>query len=112
VECNGPGRSPQDPEEPLGSVELIWARVRPSCSGLRRFTPRESGGGAMSCGLKVDSPRVRQSPEKEENGPVAHTCNPSYSGGREQEDHNLKPAWANSSQDPAVAQDVGPEFKP
>jgi hypothetical protein len=31
---------------------------------------------------------------------VAHTCNPSYSGGREQEDHDLKPAWANSSQDP------------
>jgi hypothetical protein len=27
---------------------------------------------------------------------VAHTCNPSYSGGRDQEDHSLKPAWANS----------------
>jgi hypothetical protein len=26
---------------------------------------------------------------------VAHTCNPSYSGGRAQEDHGLKPAWAN-----------------
>jgi hypothetical protein len=23
---------------------------------------------------------------------VAHTCNPSYSGGRDQEDHGLKPA--------------------
>jgi hypothetical protein len=23
---------------------------------------------------------------------VAHACNPSYSGGRDQEDHNLKPA--------------------
>jgi hypothetical protein len=31
---------------------------------------------------------------------VAHTCNPSYSGGRDQEDHNLKPVWANNSQDP------------
>jgi hypothetical protein len=29
---------------------------------------------------------------------VAHACNPSYSGGRDQED--LKPVWANSSQDP------------
>jgi hypothetical protein len=29
---------------------------------------------------------------------VAHTCNPSYSGGRHQEDHGSKPA--NSSQDP------------
>jgi hypothetical protein len=24
--------------------------------------------------------------------PVAHACNPSYSGGRDQEDHGLKPA--------------------
>jgi hypothetical protein len=29
--------------------------------------------------------------------PVAHACNPSYSGGRNQEDCSLKPAWANSS---------------
>jgi hypothetical protein len=33
-------------------------------------------------------------------GPVPHTCNPSYSGGREQEDGGSKPAWANSLQDP------------
>jgi hypothetical protein len=31
---------------------------------------------------------------------VAHTCNASYSGGRDQEDHDSKPAQANSSQDP------------
>jgi hypothetical protein len=31
---------------------------------------------------------------------VAHTCNSSYAGGSNQEDHGLKPAWAsNSSQD-------------
>jgi hypothetical protein len=30
---------------------------------------------------------------------VAHTCNPSYSGGRDQEDQGSKPALANSSQD-------------
>jgi hypothetical protein len=28
--------------------------------------------------------------------PVAHVCNPSYSGGRDQEVHSLKPVWANS----------------
>jgi hypothetical protein len=28
---------------------------------------------------------------------VAHACNPSYSGGRDQEDRSSKPAWANSS---------------
>jgi hypothetical protein len=31
---------------------------------------------------------------------VAHTCNPSYSGGRDQEDLGWKPPWANSWQDP------------
>jgi hypothetical protein len=29
--------------------------------------------------------------------PVAHSCNPSYSGGRDQEDCVSKAAWANSS---------------
>jgi hypothetical protein len=54
---------------------------------------------------------------------VAHTCNPCYSGGRDQEDHGSKPAWVNSLKDPilktpsqkkagGVAQGVGPEFKP
>jgi hypothetical protein len=54
---------------------------------------------------------------------VAHACNPSYSGGRDQEDGGLKPAQANSLQDPiskipitkragGVAQGEGPEFKP
>jgi hypothetical protein len=58
---------------------------------------------------------------------VAHTCNPSYSGGRDQEDQGSKPAQVNSSQDPiskipitkksrgsagGVAWGIGPEFKP
>jgi hypothetical protein len=30
---------------------------------------------------------------------VAHTCNPSYSGGRDQEDLGSKPTKANSSRD-------------
>jgi hypothetical protein len=33
---------------------------------------------------------------------VAHTCNPSYSGGRDQEDHCSKLAWANSLRDPIL----------
>jgi hypothetical protein len=32
--------------------------------------------------------------------PVAHACNPSYSEGRDQEDHGWKPPRASSSQDP------------
>jgi hypothetical protein len=56
-------------------------------------------------------------------GTGGSACNPSYSGGRDQEDRSSKPAWANSSQDPiskvpntkragGVARGVGPEFKP
>jgi hypothetical protein len=33
---------------------------------------------------------------------VAHACNPSYSGGSDQEDLSAKSAWANSSQDPIL----------
>jgi hypothetical protein len=55
---------------------------------------------------------------------VAHTYNPSYSGGKDQEDCGSKSAWVSSSQDPilkknpsqkrasVVAQDVSPEFEP
>jgi hypothetical protein len=55
---------------------------------------------------------------------VAHICNLSYSGGRDQKDHGSKPAWANSLGDPilkkthhrkragGLAQGVGSEFKP
>jgi hypothetical protein len=31
---------------------------------------------------------------------MTHACNPSYSGGRDQADHSLKPALANSSWHP------------
>jgi hypothetical protein len=55
---------------------------------------------------------------------VAHTCNPSFSGGRDQEDHGWKPAQANSPRAPTskkthhrkrdcgVDQVVGTDFKP
>jgi hypothetical protein len=34
------------------------------------------------------------------NLPGAHAYNPSYSGGRDQEDHSLRSAQANSFRDP------------
>jgi hypothetical protein len=54
--------------------------------------------------------------------PVAYACNPSYSGGRDQENCSLKPAQANKCRDRIskmpftkragrVAQSIGPEFK-
>jgi hypothetical protein len=33
---------------------------------------------------------------KSSQAPVARSCNPGYSGSRDQEDHGSKPAWANS----------------
>jgi hypothetical protein len=33
---------------------------------------------------------------------VVNACNLSYSGGRDQEDHCSKPAWANSFRDPIL----------
>jgi hypothetical protein len=56
--------------------------------------------------------------------PVAHACNPRYSGSSDQEDHSSKPAHANNLQNPilkktitkkrasGVAQGIGPELKP
>jgi hypothetical protein len=35
--------------------------------------------------------------EKVSRTPVAHACNPSYKGGKDGEDHGLKPAQENSS---------------
>jgi hypothetical protein len=57
---------------------------------------------------------------------VAHACNPSYSGGRDQEDHGLNPAPGKQFVRPylkkkkkittkrtgGAAQGKGPEFKP
>jgi hypothetical protein len=34
--------------------------------------------------------------------PLDHACHPSYSRGRDQEDHSSKSAWANSSWDPIL----------
>jgi hypothetical protein len=39
-------------------------------------------------------------------GVVAHACNPSYSGGRDQEDRGSRPALANSSQDPILEKTI------
>jgi hypothetical protein len=36
---------------------------------------------------------------------VAQACNPSYSGGRDQEDHGLRSTWAKSLQNPILTDD-------
>jgi hypothetical protein len=40
---------------------------------------------------------------------VAHACNPSYSGGRVQEDDGSKPAWSNSLRDPIMKKKITKE---
>jgi hypothetical protein len=45
---------------------------------------------------------VRHEASPSAGSKVAQACNRSYSGGRDQEDHSSKPAWANSSQDPIL----------
>jgi hypothetical protein len=39
-------------------------------------------------------------------GPVALTCNPSYSEGKDQEDHSSKPARENCLQDPILEKPI------
>jgi hypothetical protein len=48
---------------------------------------------------KVSGPCLKNNSKPE---PVAHTCNPSYSGGRDQYDHGSKPTQANSSRAPIL----------
>jgi hypothetical protein len=66
-----------------------------------RGTLREGAFGTCSF-LKFQAETLRCSTFKTILQPVAHTYNPSYSGGRDQEDHGLKPAGANSSQGPIL----------
>jgi hypothetical protein len=56
---------------------LPWSE--PYCESLCSWTVKQSHKTRHTC-----------------QAPVAHTCNPSYSGGRVQEDHGLKPAPASS----------------
>jgi hypothetical protein len=38
--------------------------------------------------------------------PVTDACNYKYAGGRDQEDHGLKPDWASSSRDPNLKKKI------
>jgi hypothetical protein len=62
----------------------------PYCSKIRPPQHRHKGGTK----LPAQEP-LGDSNQSKKPGTVAHTCNPSYSGGRDQEDCSSKPAWAN-----------------
>jgi hypothetical protein len=71
----------------------------------------------------LKSQRIQKFTLKISPAPLAHACNPSYSGDSDQEDHDSKSAHKNSSRNliskipisknaGGVAQGEGPEFKP
>jgi hypothetical protein len=80
-----------------------------SCVRLSERRPRLQAGGHQ--GESSEGPSQSQSQISKErktvkklshvtkprNVPVAHACNPSYSGGRDQEEQSSKPARENSS---------------
>jgi hypothetical protein len=47
----------------------------------------------------IEMEAKKQFKESTSWAPVAHACNPSHSGGRDQENCSSKPAWADSSRD-------------
>jgi hypothetical protein len=87
-----PTEAPQATEETVGSLEIrvgVLFSSAPSPRPSRPYSARPrlyafpvGGGRQMSSWA-----------------PVAHTCNPSSSGGRDQEDCGSKPALANSLRD-------------
>jgi hypothetical protein len=56
--------------------------------------PSYSGGGGRK--IMVEGQPGQKKLTSQIQVPVAHAYNPSYEGGRDQEDHGLKPARANS----------------
>jgi hypothetical protein len=63
------------------------------CSATKRNEVRRPRQQDFKSGYIV-RPFIKKERKKERNGqmPVAHTCNPSYSGGRFLEDRGSKPA--------------------
>jgi hypothetical protein len=62
----------------------------------------EAGGSRVlgQLGLHIETlfQKYKKAKQSQGQAPVAHACNPSYSGGRDQEDQGSKPAWGTLSQ--------------
>jgi hypothetical protein len=57
-------------------------------------------GGMAQTMYKCKNDKKRKKERMKAARPVTHSCNPSYSGSRDQVDLGSKPAQANSSRDP------------
>jgi hypothetical protein len=64
---------------------------------------RQEDGLSPGVGGQTEQHRktLYQKVKENRQAPGAHTCNPSYLGGTDQETHGSNPAWANSAQDPS-----------
>jgi hypothetical protein len=61
------------------------------CPGLSSGTTLHGKLRAILYGSQVKFPIIIEDQASEERAPVAHACNPRYSGGRDQEDHGSRP---------------------
>jgi hypothetical protein len=75
-----------------------WHKPVTPALGRQRQEDLEFEASLGCIGVSTSKKKKRTTKKKYQNKkPVAHAYNPNYSGGRDQEDHSLKPAWANSS---------------
>jgi hypothetical protein len=86
-------------EAALGAVGMgaVWvglphSRALPGCRWWLVAVERHGRKRRQVCSCALLIPKEEMGQEL-----VAHTCNPSFSGGTDWEDHCSKPAWANSS---------------
>jgi hypothetical protein len=82
-------------------IRRIMVQSQPGqivCKILSRKKKKSQKKGGMTQGQPQYHKKKKERKEKHcGQAPVAHACNPSYSGGRNQEDQSLKLARANSS---------------
>jgi hypothetical protein len=67
--------------------------------------PAQCEGKVLDLDDMVVCTKVTDITRKSRWVPMAHTCNPSYLGGKDLEDRISKPALANNSQNPALKKD-------
>jgi hypothetical protein len=67
---------------------------------------RKEWGGRGERGGRGRRKEGRREKEGKKQAVVVHTCNPSYSRGKDQEDCGLKPARENSSWDPILKKPI------
>jgi hypothetical protein len=84
--------------QPFGVIFYFCSDGEPNLAHLSMYFTTEPHTGLGFLKEKKKKSRLKNSSLSQV--PVAHACNPSNSGGRDEEDCGLKPTWANSLRDP------------